>query len=206
MQRTEQPEPFLTTREAAKVLGISLRTAQVWVENGQLDAWKTEGGHRRISRNSVQRLLDGEVTKRPPAPAETQGTPYPERIKILIVEDDSILLKLYKTIFASWKMPVDVITAGNGVDGLILIGKESPDLMITDLSMPGMDGIQLIRNLATSSFRDGIEIVVVSGLDSEEIAAQGGLPEGIPTFCKPIPFAELKSIVSSIVERRSAYI
>ena len=72
MTRPEQSEPFLTTREAAKALGISLRTAQVWVENGQLDAWKTEGGHRRISRNSVQRLLDGEVTKRPPAPAETQ--------------------------------------------------------------------------------------------------------------------------------------
>lgn len=206
MQRTEQPEPFLTTREAAKVLGISLRTAQVWVENGQLDAWKTDGGHRRISRNSVQRLLDGEVAKRPKELVEATGAPYPERVKILIVEDDSILLKLYKTIFASWKLPIDVITAGNGVDGLILIGKESPDLMITDLSMPGMDGIQLIRNLATSSFRDGIEIVVVTGWDADQIASRGGLPEGISVFGKPVPFVQLKAIVNGIVERRSAYI
>jgi excisionase family DNA binding protein len=206
MQITDQTEPFLTTREAAKILGVSLRTAQVWVENGQLDAWKTDGGHRRISRDSVQRLLDGTVAKRPNKLEEGTGAPYPERVKILIVEDDSILLKLYKTIFASWKMPVDIITAGNGVDGLILIGKESPDLMITDLSMPGMDGVQLIRNLATSSFRDGIEIVVVSGLDADQISARGGLPEGIRIFSKPVPFVQLKAIVNGIVERRSAYI
>mgnify|MGYP000630290012 CR=1 FL=1 len=53
MQQTELSGSFLTTREAAQVLGVSLRTTQLWVENGQLDAWKTEGGHRRISRASV---------------------------------------------------------------------------------------------------------------------------------------------------------
>jgi YesN/AraC family two-component response regulator len=130
----------------------------------------------------------------------------PERIKVLIVEDDRILLKLYKIMFASWKMPVDVITAGNGIDGLIRIGKDSPDLMITDLDMPGMDGIQLIRNLVTSSLREGLEIVAVSGLDATEIAARGGLPPEIAAFSKPVPFAQLKSIVNNIVEHRSAYL
>ena len=52
---------YCTTREAAEMLGVSLTTAQLWVESGLLDAWKTEGGHRRIHRTSVQRLLDGEV-------------------------------------------------------------------------------------------------------------------------------------------------
>ncbi|MDP3540425.1 MAG: response regulator [Azonexus sp.] len=205
MLRTESPSAFLTTREAAKALGISLRTAQLWVENGQLEAWKTEGGHRRITRGSVQRLLRGNLPSVAPEKPEAQP-PSPERIKVLIVEDDSILLKLYKTMFASWKLPVDVITAGNGIDGLIRIGKDSPDLMITDLGMPGMDGIQLIRNLVTSSLREGLEIVAVSGLDATEIAARGGLPPEIAAFSKPVPFAQLKSIVNSIVERRSAYL
>lgn len=206
MPRTEPPGAYLTTREAAQVLGVSLRTAQLWVESGQLEAWKTEGGHRRITRGSVQRLLKGNLPIQSSETRETSGTAYPERIKVLIIEDDSILLKLYKTMFASWKMPVDIVTAGNGIDGLIRIGKDAPDLMITDLAMPGMDGLHLIRNLVTSSLREGLEIVAVSDMDAAEIAARGGLPPEITAFTKPVPFPKLKCIVNSIVERRSAYL
>eukprot|EP01036_Dinobryon_divergens_P016193 gene16192-21946_t len=41
---------FCTTREAASRLGISIGTVQLWVEKGLLSAWKTEGGHRRVTR------------------------------------------------------------------------------------------------------------------------------------------------------------
>ncbi len=203
MQQIELSGSFLTTREAAQMLGVSLRTTQLWVENGQLDAWKTEGGHRRISPVSVQRLLNGNI---PIGSASSFKLPPPERIRVLIIEDDSILLKLYRTVFDSWKMPLEIITAGNGVDALIRIGKDAPDLMITDLSMPGMDGFRLLHSLATSSFREGLEIVVVSGLGAAEIEDRGGLPVGVPIFPKPVPFVQLKAIVSSIVKRRAAYL
>ena len=48
---------YVSSREAADLLGISLRTAQLWVENGVLVAWKTPGGHRRILLSSVQQVL-----------------------------------------------------------------------------------------------------------------------------------------------------
>lgn len=51
----EQTE-FLTTREASKLLGVALTTIQLWVETGVLPAWKTAGGHRRISRQAVDKL------------------------------------------------------------------------------------------------------------------------------------------------------
>lgn len=203
MQPPDTPGAFITTREAAQILGISLRTAQIWVENGRLEAWKTDGGHRRISRASVQRVLDGEF---PARPLESNGAFFPEHIKILVVEDDSILIKLYKTVIASWKLPLEVITAGSGVDALIRIGKDVPDLMITDLSMPNMDGITLIRSLATSSYREGLEIIVVSALDAAEIESRGGLPPDVRIFPKPVPFNELKVLVGGIVERREAYL
>jgi excisionase family DNA binding protein len=44
-----------STREAAQQLGVSVRTAQLWVEEGRLNAWKTPGGHRRILVESVAR-------------------------------------------------------------------------------------------------------------------------------------------------------
>lgn len=192
---------YCTTREAAQMLGVSLRTVQLWAESGLLEAWKTEGGHRRISRDSVHRLQAGGNSPQEPSPP-----PKLEQLKVLLVEDDTILLKLYKTVISSWKLPVDIIAANNGVEGLIRVGKDSPDLMITDLSMPGMDGFQLIRSLASSSFREGMNIVVVTGLDAAEIAARGGLPQDIRVFPKPVPFPELRAIIASMLERRAAYL
>lgn len=195
---------YCTTREAAQMLGVSLRTVQLWAESGLLEAWKTEGGHRRINRASVQRLIadkrrtDTEQT----APAGRQL----HRLKILVVEDDSVLLKLYKTVVASWNLPVDVVVADNGIEGLMLVGRDAPDLLVTDLSMPGMDGFQLIRNLASSSFREGLEIVVVTGLDAAEVEARGGLPPDVRLFPKPVPFTELRDLAAGLLERRAAYL
>jgi excisionase family DNA binding protein len=198
---------YCTTREAADLLGISLRTAQLWAESGQLEAWKTEGGHRRITRSSVQRLIDGDGTPRKP---NHNGQPSASRalsnIKVLIVEDDSVLLKLYKAAIASWSLPAETITAQNGVEGLIRVGRDAPDLMITDLSMPGMDGFQLINNLADSAFREGMEIVVVTGMDKTSIEERGGLPHGIRILPKPVPFVVLHEIFAEMLERRSAYL
>jgi DNA-binding response OmpR family regulator len=72
--------------------------------------------------------------------------------------------------------------------------------------MPGMDGFQLIRSLAASSFREGLEIVVVTGLDAAEVDARGGLPPDVRVFPKPVPFAELRGIAAGLLERRAAYL
>ena len=56
--RPDDPDdPVLTTREAARLLGIAVSTAQLWIENGLLPAWKTPGGHRRVRLSEVGRLL-----------------------------------------------------------------------------------------------------------------------------------------------------
>lgn len=198
---------YCTTREAAKLLGVSLRTAQLWSESGILEAWKTEGGHRRIAVDSVQRLLDGELhaigrTRDNEAPEISPAEP--ERLRVLVVEDDNVLLKLYRMRIAAWGLPVELHTAGNGYEGLVLIGREMPDLMISDLHMPGIDGFRMIRTLYHSAFREGMEIVVVTGLDEEAIRRAGGLPENLRVLPKPIPFDELRGIAESLLARRAA--
>ncbi|MCX8145879.1 MAG: excisionase family DNA-binding protein [Azovibrio sp.] len=58
-----------STREASELLGVSLRTVQLWVDSGVLQAWKTAGGHRRISKASVDALLKGRGATERPGPA-----------------------------------------------------------------------------------------------------------------------------------------
>lgn len=61
---------ILTTRQAAQLIGVSLRSIQVWVEAGKLAARKTPGGHRRVQRADVLRLVS-KTASAPPAPAPT---------------------------------------------------------------------------------------------------------------------------------------
>lgn len=51
-------DPTLTTRDAARLLGISVSTAQKWIESGALASWKTPGGHRRMRQSAVIALLE----------------------------------------------------------------------------------------------------------------------------------------------------
>lgn len=183
--------PFYTTREAAQKIGVSLTTVQLWVEAGVLSAWKTVGGHRRIPCEAVDAFLAGQrpVGAMAPDPAPS----------VVIVEDEPVQRELYRLKFAEWNLPVTVHLASDGFDGLVLVGKYAPRLVIADLSMPGMDGFEMIRHLTQATAIRIPEIIVVTALTPAEIAAHGGLPAHIPVYSKPAPLGEIRHIVEDLM-------
>lgn len=185
---------FYTTREAAKKLGVSVTTIQLWVEAGVLSAWKTAGGHRRIPSEAVDAMLAGQQS----VVAEEQA---PHAHSVVIVEDEPVQREMYRIKFAEWKLPVSLYLAQDGFEGLVMAGKYAPDLVITDLSMPGMDGFEMIRHLVHSSEVNIPALIAVTALSAQEIAAHGGLPEEIPVYSKPIPMGVLKHIVERAMRR-----
>ncbi|HEX8788359.1 MAG TPA: response regulator [Telluria sp.] len=182
---------FCSTKQAATLLGVSHRTVQLWVESGVLQAWKTAGGHRRIMLASVKRLVDqrSQAIQRPLAHAQT-----PAQRKVLLVDDDPTSLRLYEFEVKSWGLPLQVLKASNGLEALIKIGESRPDLLITDLSMPGVDGFRMIRTLRADPIYGRMAIIVISGLDRTTIKSMG-LPEDIPVFIKPVRLADLQEAV-----------
>lgn len=208
IQRERVQKTFCTTREAAGLLGVSLRTAQLWVESGLLEAWKTEGGHRRISRQSIQRLLakppanDAEPPASPAAKALASAAPASDKLSILVVEDEAALRRVYELTMSRWPMRPTVSSAGDGYEALIRVGHNKPDLLISDLRMPGLDGFRMLRTMRAMPELARMAIVVVTGLDPEEIIDLGGVPEGIPVLPKPIPFERLRAIAEQVAAER----
>ena len=190
---------FCTTREAATLLGVSAGTVQLWVENGLLQAWKTAGGHRRVLRDSVESLLH----KKPAAPVGTTvvSVSGQRRTRVMVVEDDPSLLRLYETQLARWTIPIELTLMDNAISALLHMGRGGPDLLITDLHMPGMDGFAMLRVLNQSPEMAQTKMVVVSGLDADEINARGGVPTGVEVLAKPIPFAQLLSIAQGLARQ-----
>lgn len=181
---------YLTTRNAAKLLGISVRTAQQWVERGKLEGWKTDGGHRRISHTSVLVALKARERLVDEAKANYS-------MPVLIVEDDVNLIRLYKHHMERWPFAVTVFTAPNGYEALVLVGEVKPLFLVCDLRLPGVNGFQIVRALCDMAKFKNMGIVVVSGLPVPEIDAHGGLPKRVEIMGKPIDFARLTTLAQS---------
>jgi excisionase family DNA binding protein len=180
---------YCSTRQAAALLGVSHRTVQLWVESGLLSAWKTAGGHRRIAVASIER----HVERRRQAMLDRTA---PARYKVLLVDDDAAMLTLYESTLSGGDLPLDVVRAGNGFEALIRIGETQPNLLVGDLSMPGVDGLRMIRTLrASQAYRD-MAIVVISGLDPTTIRAMG-LPDDIPVLPRPVAPDALRAAVEA---------
>lgn len=204
---------FCTTTEAARLLGISVATAQLWAETGLLSAWKTDGGHRRISRESVERHL-----YRNSVPAELQADTQPmawqpgpqapsmRPLRVMVVEDDATLLNLYELQIHAWATPAHLQLFDNAFSALLKIGRNPPDLLVVDLNMPDMDGFAMLRKLRRAQETQATRIVVISGLDAETIAWRGGIPQGIEVLPKPVPFKRLEAIGQEVLQQRSASI
>lgn len=195
---------FCTTRQAAERIGVSHRTVPMWVENGRLQAWKTAGGHRRITNESVERLLDGRRAaleqSPPPAPAAARpiapATPPAGARSVLIVDDDASLLRLYELEISTWGLDLTVRKAGNGIEALLRIGEARPDILVSDLHMPGLDGFGMIRSLRGNPDTASLPLVVVSGMDKPTVLALG-LPDDVPFLTKPAPLAALRAAVTA---------
>ncbi|TRZ96122.1 MAG: response regulator [Rhodocyclaceae bacterium] len=200
---------FCTTREAAELLGVSLRTAQLWTESGLLEAWKTGGGHRRITRTSIERIianppLQGVLMDAHPArrAGDLASAAPPKPFNILVVEDDSSLRRLYELKLRGWPMKPVIFSTSDGYEALIRIGDSKPDLVIADLQMPGMDGFHMLRAIRGAPELAGLAIIVVSGLDAEEIAHRGDVPAGIEILPKPVPFDRLLAMAERVLDER----
>jgi len=188
---------FCTTREAATLLGVSVGTVQLWVESGLLRAWKTAGGHRRVLRESVQSLLHRSPEPAPDRPEPIAATTA-RQLSILVVEDDESLLRLYQARLSRWPMAPVVSVANNAITGLIMMGRSNPDLLITDLDMPGMDGFHMLRVLRATPEVNHTALVVVTGLDASDVARRGGVPADVPVLAKPIDFDQLLAIAQGL--------
>jgi excisionase family DNA binding protein len=199
MQVSPIKKTFCTTREAALLLGVSVGTVQLWVESDLLQAWKTAGGHRRVLRESVDRLLHKNADA--PVTLSNRATPAnnARRMSVMVVEDDPSLLRLYQINLSRWPMKPEVITFDNAVSALLTIGRGGPDLLVTDLMMPGTNGFEMLRLLSQAPEVANTTIVVVTGLDATEVSQGGRIPPGIAVLPKPVPFDLLLSIATGIV-------
>ena len=187
-------DDYCGTSYAARLLGLSVATVQSLVEKGEIDAWKTLGGHRRVALNSV----NAYIAKNSPQLARADINPK-SRLRVLVVEDDEPTRDLYQCQFDDWSLPVDCTWMTSALQAMMDMASMQPDLLIADLSMPGVDGIEMLKTLKRNQNLVGMQIVVISGLSPEAVQARGGLPEQAHLMQKPVNFDWLHGYLTALI-------
>lgn len=143
--KTDTIEPelaeFLTSSQAAKRLSLSMATIQKLVDNNVLQAWKTLGGHRRISLASV---LNYQSTKNT---ADLPRAGARARAKVVIVVESQELIKRLSKDVAQWDLPLQVSFFESMTEALLELLNDKHDLLVAQLSAPRRQQEKLLEVL-----------------------------------------------------------
>ena len=183
-----------TTQQAASLLGMSVTSVQHLVESGEIEAWKTKGGHRRIPIAAVHAYMT-TITKLP------VGGDVP--LKVLIVEDNPMQRGIYQAQFDAWDLPVQVRMCENGYKALMDIARMRPDVLLLDIIMRGIDGYEVMQTVLSYPELADINIAVLTSLGRDELDHRGGLPPGVTYFPKPVAQEELRGYIRACVAQKA---
>ena len=146
---------YLSTRQSAKILQVSLGTVQKMVELGELIAWKTRGGHRRILASSLEQQLLRR--KRAMRQKTTQNC-----VAMGIFRRSENGHELLESI-ADWQLKVDMEMAVDSLEGLMKAVSIAPDLIFLDALIPPVEQVHLIHYLSKNKDTQRIPILVDEG-------------------------------------------
>ena len=153
--KNSSPRASLTTGQAAAHCQVSTPTLKTWIREGRLRAFKTPGGHARIAAEEFQRFLRRHRMPTYPAPRPSAG--------VLVVDDEPQVVDMLVAFLTDHPRGFKIETASDGYEALIKLGSFRPALLILDVMMPKLDGIEVCRHLKSNPETQTTRILGITG-------------------------------------------
>jgi signal transduction histidine kinase/CheY-like chemotaxis protein len=201
-ERFRQADSSTRRRHGGLGLGLSIVKSLVEMHGGQVKVHSDGVGH---GSTFTVRLPLAE----PAAAAEAPETPRPVSDKspglrglhILIVEDDRDTLEMMSVLFEA--AGTDVTGVPTAEEALVLLSRKRPDVVISDISLPEMDGCEFACKVRADLRFRGLPMVALTGLvsnDDRERALKAGFDSHLT---KPINYGELFEVVKNLAKSRA---
>jgi signal transduction histidine kinase len=121
-------------------------------------------------------------------------------IKILLIEDEQDVRESYLDMLSFMGFAVD--TAENGLDGLEKLNKANYEIVVTDLNMPVMDGLETLRRIKMKS--SSIEVIVITGFATIENAISAMKQGAFDYFTKPVSMEHVRIVLNKCIQKINA--
>jgi excisionase family DNA binding protein len=184
---------FLKTNEAAKFLGVSRSSLTNWVKQGLLDGGVTPGGHYRFTTDELIYFADRRGLSLPDSVDEHKA------VRILVIEDDESFREFLKDAleeFSGYELKETV----DGMKGALLVGTWMPDLIILDIRMPNMNGIEFLRMLRENPNTSEVKVIVASAHLSPETRRDVENLDADIILEKPVRLARLVAAIQQLIK------
>jgi excisionase family DNA binding protein len=152
VKNPENPKDYLSTRQSARQLQVSLGTVQKMVETGELLAWKTRGGHRRILCSSLEKLL-----KRRRMGIRERSS---EQFLVLAVLKQPEQAEKFKKFSEAWKSDPEIYLCTDTLEALMQAVSLSPDIIYIDPQLPPVEQVHLLHYLNKHVHTKNIPVLV----------------------------------------------
>ncbi len=160
VSRANDDKPYLTPNQVAELLMVSSVTVRRWARMGRLNAVSTPGGHRRFLREDVERF------------AREHGLAMDSReaqpLRVLVVDDDPQFADYVAELLRRAPRPVVITLAYDGFDAGRKVHSFMPHIVLLDLMMSGLDGVEVCRLLKSDAATRRIRIVAMTGYSGHE--------------------------------------
>lgn len=160
MKQQKKTKSYLTPNEVAQLLMVSPVTVRQWAQKGQLHALTTPGGHRRFTRQEVERFArEYDIALQPSAG---------DGMRILIVDDDRQFAGYLVELLSGVSGDIVVETAGDGFEAGRKVETFQAHVVLLDLMMPGMNGFEVCRLLKDEPATKATRIIALTAYPSQE--------------------------------------
>jgi two-component system response regulator VicR len=181
----------LTTGQVASYCHVSHVTVLKWIKEGRLKAYTIPSGHYRIQKQDFHAFL---VQHKMPVDDAFFAE---EAAKVLVVDDEAKTYELITSAFDQYKFA----SAANGFEAGLQLANFQPDLLILNLDMAGIDGLELCQNVKTNPMTKRTKILVLAKSAKEEAVTEALACGADGYLAKPLKLEELKQKVQSLMGR-----
>jgi excisionase family DNA binding protein len=176
-----EPDRLLTSTEVGELLQVNSSSVKNWVNEGRITCFRTPGGHRRIRASDLVEFL---AKHKMPIPASLDSA---GRKRLLIVDDDMMHLRtMGRLVNQRYQDRVHVALTENGIDALVMVGSFKPHLIVLDVFMPEIDGLEVCRRLKGNAETRDIQVIVASGHLTAEVEDNAMRAGATRCLTKPI--------------------
>ena len=186
-------ETLLTPSQIFNLLQVRYSDILKWIESGKLKSRTKEGKRCQVSMEDLETFV-GNFRFNLPADLDRM------RKRILVVDDEVTLLTLLERMVKVMGRGYEVISVADGVEAIVEVTRQRPDMILLDLSMPKMDGFEVCRRLKKDPETEGIVIIAMSGLPKNQIKDKLIACQADDFFSKPLDLLKLVQKVKAYME------
>jgi excisionase family DNA binding protein len=178
-----------TTHEVSRLLQVNPRSVINWIDQNLLPSYRTPGGHRRIRREDLLAFVRKHQIPTPQLLMEDGN------FSVLIVDDEEEITQIIKAYFER-KGGFQVRTVSDGISALLEVGRAKPDLLVLDIMIPGVDGVEVCRRIKAGTSASTIIIAISGQPEMEKRILQAG---GDAFLTKPLDLEKLYNQIRSLL-------